>query len=63
MLLDAVSCHYIQTLTGEIPIPFNFSWACCYMAQMNVLFGPKLHSGVVRIAARNWGDGIYDFPK
>lgn len=34
------------------------SWLCCYLAQMNPLIGPRLHSNTILIMAREWGHGI-----
>lgn len=33
-----------------------FSWLCCFMAQMNPLFGPRLHQSTILMIAREWGD-------
>lgn len=47
----------------EIPMEnfsFDFSWLCCYMAQMNPLIGPKLHQNTILIMAKEWGNPLID---
>ncbi|XP_015609906.1 V-type proton ATPase subunit e 2 [Cephus cinctus] len=33
-------------------------WLCCYMAQMNPFFGPKLERKTILMMAREWGNPI-----
>ncbi|XP_077301069.1 V-type proton ATPase subunit e-like [Arctopsyche grandis] len=42
MLLTGVSCWLF--------------WLCCYMTQMNPLFGPKMGNHTVLMIAKNWGN-------
>lgn len=41
-------------------IRLTFSWLCCYLAQMNPLIGPRMHTNTILIMAREWGSPIAD---
>lgn len=41
-------------------IIFNLSWLCCYLAQLNPLIGPRMHTNTILIMAREWGNPIAD---
>ena len=54
-LTKLISFLTITFLLKIIKFSFsNYSWLCCYMAQMNPLIGPVLKNNTVLLMAREW---------